>query len=423
MGEAFLEGVLGASSLLLGALMGLVWPPSRMVSAAFMAFGSGTLLAAIAFDITLETVKQGGFLALWIGFAFGGGLFVSINSYLEKRGGFLRHPASQRRYLFRRRQEATSALLKQVASIEVLRSLPPSDAQSLLPHLTPVTVEPDTTLCEEGTIGDALYFIADGEATVLKGEQQVATLGKGEVFGEMAILTDEPRSATVVARTPMMLYQLRKGTVEVALTRSPHLAGTLSRILARRLRDTTTSQAVAEHHLARWQQRVLDSVELDLPPPEEQAMVRQFVSPVTPLAILAGTLIDNIPESAVIGMTSSHESVGHSFLLAVFISNFPEALSSAMGMRQAGTRPIQILGLWLGVVLISGGCAVVGSTLQPDTAQWIVNFTRSTAGGAILSMLASTMMPQAYELGGAWVVFATIFGFLVGIMTGLPTLV
>ncbi|MCA1993859.1 MAG: protein kinase, partial [Coleofasciculus sp. S288] len=105
---------------------------------------------------------------------------------------------------------------------------------------------------------------------------------------------------------------------------------------------------------------------------------------------------------------------GWSFLLAVFISNFPEALSSAAGMRQAGTKRSQILGLWIGVMILSGLIAVGGHFLQDITSELVIAIAQAFAGGAILAMLASTMMPEAYELGGSSVAFSTILGFLIG---------
>jgi zinc transporter ZupT len=98
----------------------------------------------------------------------------------------------------------------------------------------------------------------------------------------------------------------------------------------------------------------------------------------------------------------------------VFISNFPEALSSAAGMKQAGTKRIQILGLWIGVVVLSGLCAVAGYFLQDIASELFIAIVQAFAGGAILAMLASTMMPEAYELGGSSVAFSTILGFLIG---------
>ena len=87
---AFFQGVLGASSLAIGAIFGVFWQPSRKVSAAIMAFGSGTLLSAIAFEITIPVYKSSQFVPLLVGFLVGGGLFMGLTRYIDQHGGFLR---------------------------------------------------------------------------------------------------------------------------------------------------------------------------------------------------------------------------------------------------------------------------------------------------------------------------------------------
>lgn len=418
---AFLKGLFGASSLLLGAILGIIWQPSRVFSAAFMAFGSGILLAALAFDITSHVYQQGGLIPLLLGFFLGGSLFSLATRYIDQQGGFLRRPSSSRRYLYKQRQETASGILNRLTHIEMMRHMAPDEVQAIIPYLNLCAARPGDILCQEGKPGDSLYFILEGSADVLKEEHQVATLGPGEVFGEMAILTNEPRSATVVACTPMELYELKRADFNVLVPQSPSLSRALSRILARRLQATTQSQADVTKRYQEWQQAVLDSTSLTMPFPEEQAMLRSLSQRSAPLAILCGSLIDNIPESAVIGITTTTGHVGTSFLLAVFMSNFPEALSSSMGMKKAGAQSRNVLLLWSGVVLLSGFSAVLGYLLQGIAIPALVVFIQAIAGGAILAMLASTMMPEAYELGGGSVSFSTILGFLLGFWISVST--
>jgi CRP-like cAMP-binding protein len=411
--DALLQGLLGASSLLIGAILGICWKPGRVITAAIMAFGSGTLLAAIAFDITQPVYEAAGFWPILIGFVLGGTFFTVIINYIDDRGGFIRHPSSSRRFFYHHRQEATSEVLDQIAHVEMLHSLSPSEVQAIIPLLKTLSVEPGTVLCREGDPGNAMFMIVSGEADIFKGPQWMAQLGPGEMFGEMALLTGEERSASVIARTPMQLYELDKSDFDGMLTRSPHLASGLSRILARRLRETTQSKAKArEHKDDQWRQQVLDSVEVDFPLSEQQ--IQQLAKSSAPLAILVGTLMDNIPEALVIGFNAGSGHLSGSFLMAVFISNIPEALSSSVGMQQAGTSAKRILALWAGAVLLSGLTAMLGSALINFANNWVLGIAQALAGGAILSMLSSTMMPEAYELGGGTVTYSTIAGFLVG---------
>lgn len=410
--SALLQGILAASSLLAGAILGIGWQPPRAFTAAIMAFGSGTLLSAIAFDITMPVFTSNGFWPLVVGFSLGGTLFTVIVGYIDDQGGFIRHPSSSRRFLYHHRQDEASEVLDRIDHIEMLHSLSPSEMQAIIPLLKSLAVEPGTVLCEEGAPGDALFMIVAGEAEIVKGQKLMAVLGSGDMFGEMALLTGEERSATVVARTAMDLYELDKVDFDAMLTRSPQLASGLSRILARRLQEANRAAAkpIADDH--HWRQRVLDSVEVDLPLSEQQ--FQQLAKSSAPLAILVGTLIDNIPEALVIGFNAGIDHVSTSFFMAVFISNIPEALSSSVGMKQAGTTSRQILALWGGAVLLSGFTAMAGSLLTHVATDWMVAVAQATAGGAILAMLASTMMPEAYEMGGGSVTFSTIAGFLVG---------
>jgi len=420
--DALFQGLLGASSLLIGAILGICWKPGRVITAAIMAFGSGTLLAAIAFDITQPVFEEAGFWPLLIGFVLGGALFTLIINYIDNRGGFIRHPSSSRRFFYHHRQEETSEILDEIAHVEMLHNLSPSEVQAIIPLLKPLSVESGTTLCQEGAPGDAMFIILGGEADIYKGPQLMAQLGPGEMFGEMALLTGEERSASVIARTPMKLYELDKSDFDAMLTRSPHLASGLSRILARRLRETTQSTAKArERSEDQWRQQVLDSVEVDFPLSEQQ--IQQLAKSSAPLAILVGTLMDNIPEALVIGFNTSSGQLSTSFLMAVFISNIPEALSSSVGMQQAGTSARRILTLWGGAVLLSGLTAMLGNYLGTIANNYVLGTAKALAGVAILAMLSSTMMPEAYELGGGIVTYSTIAGFLVGFWVATLSLV
>jgi len=411
---AFVQGILGASSLAVGAAVGVFWKPKKVISAAIMAFGSGALLSAIAFEITIPVYRQSSFLPLIVGFFIGGSLFTGLTTYIDRHGGFLRNPASSRRYLYEQRKEPSSDVLKRISHVEVMQHLPEQEREALAPLLSPISALPGDVLCEEGDPGEYLYMIVEGEAEVRKGRKVLTRLEPGEVFGEMSLLTGEPRSATIIARTPMSLYQLDKEHFGDVLSWSPHMAWSLSRALARRLRATTESRMQIEQNLEQWRQQLMDQVELDLLMQQDPAVLEDLVKRSAPLAIVVGTLIDNIPESMVIGLNAGNAHLSWSFLFAVFISNFPEALASAGGMKQSGTSTVRILALWIGIVILSGFVAVAGYSLQGTASPLAISLIQSIAGGAIIGMLASTMMPEAYELGGSSVTFSTIIGFLLG---------
>jgi ZIP family zinc transporter len=130
-------------------------------------------------------------------------------------------------------------------------------------------------------------------------------------------------------------------------------------------------------------------------------------------AIAIGALLDGIPESASIGIRLIEgEGVGIALVAAVFLSNVPEGLSSAAGMRRAGRSPAYVLGLWGAVTLASTLAALLGYLFLDGASGNVVAFIQSFAAGAVLTMLASTMMPEAYEDGGPVVGVVTTVGFL-----------
>ena len=134
----------------------------------------------------------------------------------------------------------------------------------------------------------------------------------------------------------------------------------------------------------------------------------------SPLAIVLGTVLDGVPESLVLGLTIVVEgSVSAAFLVAVALSNIAESLAASIGLGPAGWSRGRVLLLWFGVAVALGVAALVGYALFDSESHGVVAFVLSFAGGAILTMLADTMMPEAFEHGGKLVGVATTFGFAV----------
>src|SRR5262245_47925916 len=114
-------------------------------------------------------------------------------------------------------------------------------------------------------------------------------------------------------------------------------------------------------------------------------------------AIVLGAMLDGVPESVAIGVTLlKGGTVGVAVVTAVFLSNIPESLSSAAGLRSRHSRR-WILGLWVGVALLSAASAAAGYGLLGSTSPATVAVVQAFAGGAIITMLADTMMPEAFK--------------------------
>ncbi|WP_262283431.1 ZIP family metal transporter [Micromonospora sp. MA102] len=131
-------------------------------------------------------------------------------------------------------------------------------------------------------------------------------------------------------------------------------------------------------------------------------------------AIAVGALLDGIPESVVIGASLlAGGPVSLITVLAVFLSNVPEGLSSAAGMRQAGRTRRYVFLLWTGIAVVSGVSALAGYALLGGAPPALLAGITALAAGAILAMITDTMVPEAYEDAHLLVGLITVLGFLV----------
>jgi zinc transporter, ZIP family len=130
-------------------------------------------------------------------------------------------------------------------------------------------------------------------------------------------------------------------------------------------------------------------------------------------AIFVGTLLDNIPESVILGMgLALGGAINVAFLVPVFVSNLPEGVAGTANLRAAGYSRERVLRLWVMLVAISALCAGLGYVIIGWLPGIDGHYAQAFTAGAMLTMLADAMMPEAFEHGGKLVGLGTVFGFL-----------
>ncbi len=131
-------------------------------------------------------------------------------------------------------------------------------------------------------------------------------------------------------------------------------------------------------------------------------------------AIAIGALMDGIPESVVLGLSLlGGGGVGVPVLVAIFISNLPEGLSSAAGMKRSGRTAGYVFGIWCGIAIASGLAGLLGALLLQSASPVTIAVITAIAAGAILAMIADTMIPEAFEQAHLYAGLITVLGFMV----------
>ncbi len=435
-GSVFL-GLVAASSLMIGAALGIYVKAPKRVVAAVMAFGAGALIESLAIELAfggaealIAEEKLPPFVGwLWVasGFLVGGSVYSAATIALDNIGAAARKASSLRNFVRRARREQATTMLIQLSSSDLFRSLPASDLVRLIPHADTRRLKAGETVFKPGEIADGVYLIEKGHVE-FKPEGpggMDGTYGEGHCFGELELLTNENRLELAVTVDEVQLLFIPREDFSVVMEASPILRDAVADLV----KVHTHGTFGLEHHL-RQQTRDFDQKEwlaegvaaVAMPSHEEAAHHAKGEHGKgeegehgggSPLAIFAGALLDGVPESIVLGAAfTTFATFNPTFLVAVFMSNLPEAMASSAQMKRIGYSPARIFGLWGSLVVGSAVAALIGNLFLATASETWITFVEAFAGGGIMAMLAQTMMPEAYEEGGTLVGLATIAGFL-----------
>jgi CRP-like cAMP-binding protein len=451
---AVLLGALSAASLPMGSALGVVVRPPERVTGAAAAFGAGALIAALTVELVAPTVTlfvarhdahgasagahgdpATSFGLLVLGALAGGALFVTLNELVNRQGGFLRKSATAIAYFTQRRAAFEQQVVQDLAGVEVLREVPPELVSELVRFVRIATFVDGETLFEQGQPGSAMHFIKAGTIELVDGKSSFKALEVGDVVGEIALLTGASRTATARAKGAVTTYVLHRKDFAALRDKSPELDAAVRQLASARIDDLRSRREEAHGVRNEWARDAAHALRSGVYVPSGSEMEEAADEHGgAPLAIWLGILLDGIPESFVIGTgllavlgakaaagvgpesLSFGAVVPFTLIAGLFLSNFPEAMSSSVGMKAQGMSVRRILFLWGSLTVMTAvGSALgylVGESLSPELVVGI----EGLAAGAMLTMIAATMLPEAVHLGGGTIVgLSTLSGFIAAI--------
>jgi len=273
-----------------------------------------------------------------------------------------------------------------------------------------------------GQPADRLYLLRSGTVYLfdpVDRSRKPIVVRAGESFGLFAFLTEGTHSVTAVGHEQTQVSILRHRDLEILLDEIPELRHHLSEYLHR---NRIVNYITGRHKLdaskaARWIDKATKSIEGGKVFPSLAEMTRQVAGHGgAAMAMFLGILLDGIPESFVIGANVLVTGgISLSLIGGLLLANLPEALSSAAGMKEQGMRIAKILWMWTSLMIITGIGAALGAVFLEGAPAPVFAWIEGIAAGAMLTMVAETMLPEAFHKGGGVVGISTLAGFLAAV--------
>jgi CRP-like cAMP-binding protein len=430
---AFLFGGLSALSLPLGAAAGIWLNPGLRLTAAVMAFGAGALLCALALELVVPALEHfpddplEGFKWLALGSIIGCVAFIGLDHLLSEMGGYLRKTSTIASRLKRQKKKHYHSILDKLSLLDLMVHLPPEEIRRVVSDIQKRVFTAGELICHEEDPCDALFLIESGRVSILPHNAQAGEppqlLGPGEAFGEMALVTGLPPIARAEALENTVVWEIHKDDFNEIVAVSPGLQQNLRNLLHGR-DGAGQDAAIDPAKSAAWLEAASQDLESELGAPTEVEMVRAAHSAKrggsnVALAIWLGIALDGIPESLIIGGSMEGATVSLALIGGLFLANFPESMSSAVVMKKQGSSSLFIIGMWVSLMIMTAVGAAYGNVFIADAPPHLHGLLEGMAAGAMLAMIAQTMLPEAYDHGGWLTGLMTVTGFLSAIWMGM----
>lgn len=409
------------------------------------AFGAGALIAALAVELVAPTVfalssEHGGahgdpkthFYALLAGAVAGGSLFVILDRIVNSYGGFLRKTSRTIAYFTARKHDRQIKMLEELAPFPLLKDLSPELVNSLVSMIDAEKFDRGQIIIGEGDTGAKLYFIVEGTAEATTSTGLKTELHPGNVAGIISLIMEIPHPGTLTCSEPVKAYSISKADFDHLRNISPEIDKAARDLTNQHLEYIENLAATRDERARKWMRQAGHALKTgaQIPDASELQQARKEHKG-APLAIWLGILLDGIPESFVIGSgllillqakvqqiesLSFSDVIPYTLIAGLFMSNFPEALASSANMRLQGMGKRRIFLLWFSLMVITAAGAG-GGFLLADTINGVwLSFAEGLAAGAMLTMIAAAMIPEAVHMGKANSVgLSVLAGFLVAI--------
>jgi CRP-like cAMP-binding protein len=321
-----------------------------------------------------------------------------------------------------RASEHFLAMADSFARTPLLDTLPRGELETLAEYLVHKHKKKGEAFFHDGDIADRLYLVDSGDVSLMTPRDHTRrreVRSRGEVFARLAFVAGSPHAVSAVATEDTAYWVLLRRDLPALLPHTPVLRSRLEILLDQ---AEFVDYLRLRHHLTldkieRWVRQARSALAAGRAP---AAVLEMFGSvrhhQAAALAIWLGILLDSIPESLVLGTIQAKASISLSLIAGLFISNFPEAMSSAIGMRHQGLQTSRIMLMWSSLVLITGIGAALGALFFGNASAANFAVIEGIAAGAMLTMIAQTMLPEAYIKGGSVVGLTTLMGFLTALL-------
>jgi zinc transporter ZupT len=414
--DAFLFGIISAVALPIGALLAFKWTPRPRVLASMMALGAGALLAALTIDLVAESMDHGHFYPLAGGMIIGGLFFALLNSIVNGKGGFLRKTATTLTHITRKQNNRQKLLYNQLSKVQFFHNLTPSQAQHLVPLLNRFKYREGKMMVHEGDPGDMFFIIDSGSAIVMDDATNnvISIISANDTYGLTELLTGKSHQYTVVVKEDMHVWAINKEKLDDVLKINPTLSEEMKKMVTENIHLLEVKNEIDEIQASEWYKEAMNHFaekrgSISDHELHEEAKEHGNVA----IAIWLGIMLDGIPESIVIGSSLLLDSsMSLSLLAGLFLSNFPEALSSSVGMKKQKLSNMKILMMWISIMLVTGIGAFAGNIFFENVSPGIYALVDGMAAGAMLTMIAETMLPEAFHIGGSVTGLSALAGFL-----------